>query len=168
MTTRTITLSAEHWQRINDALLDCCDEGPPGESCKSPGLLSAVAALDAALAQPEPQGASDEEIAADFRCWYNERYYHSYFGGIALVECIEWTRYALARYTRPAIEPVPVAERLPGPGDCDESGLTCNGCGWCWWFEQSSQMWVADYYSSHYAYWLPYYALPMPQQQEVE
>jgi hypothetical protein len=28
-----------------------------------------------------------------------------------------------ARYARPAIEPVPVAERLPGPEDCDSEGL---------------------------------------------
>jgi len=60
--TRTVTLSAEHLQRISDALLDYCDEGPPGEGWKSPGLSSAVAALDAALAQPEPQGPSDEDL----------------------------------------------------------------------------------------------------------
>ena len=54
MTTRTITLSAEHWQRISETLEDCHDEGPKGEGWQSAELSAAAAALDAALAQPEP------------------------------------------------------------------------------------------------------------------
>jgi hypothetical protein len=121
-------------------------------------VLELIDSIRTALAQPEPEGAglSDDTIEADFRSWYNDRYHHHYFGVIPLVECIEWTREALARYTlaqpepegvadeeierealknadsddeyrafksgaffvqehisRPAIEPVPVAERLP-------------------------------------------------------
>jgi hypothetical protein len=115
-----------------------------------------------ALAQPEPQEVTDEEIAADFRGWYNERYYCSYFGGIMLVECIEWTRYALARYTRPAIEPVPVSERLPGPEDCDAEGR-------CWLWERMDDRWVLmdrELAQQDWPWhWLPHYALPVPQQE---
>lgn len=56
MSTRTITLSAEHWQRIVDALDTCYDEGPPGEGWQSGELSSATAALNAALEQPVPVG----------------------------------------------------------------------------------------------------------------
>ena len=58
---------------------------------------------------------------------------------------------------RPAIEPVPVAERLPGPGDRD-------GKGWCWWFDGFN--WILDAcVVSHYTHWLPHHALPVPQQE---
>ncbi len=120
----------------------------------------------AALAQPEPQGATDEELdeeTATLIPWLLEE---------AVQAANSEAPYAAGQLTlaaqllgerRPAIEPIPVSERLPGPDDCDESGLTCNGGGWCWWFEQSSQMWVADFYSSHYTHWLPHHALPVPQ-----
>jgi hypothetical protein len=122
--------------------------------CSSPEA-SVIARARAALAQPEPQGPTDEEIRdlwnwaagqdqgpwptqqhcfaravlarwgrpaiepvpvaptnldAEFRSWYGDRYGRSYFGGIALVECVEWTQFVLARYARPAIEPVPGVE----------------------------------------------------------
>jgi hypothetical protein len=63
----------------------------------------------AALAQPEPQGPMDEEIrdlwswaaGQDQGPWPTQQH------------C--FARAVLARWGRPAIEPVPVAERLPGP-----------------------------------------------------
>jgi hypothetical protein len=86
MTTRTITLFAEHWQRINDALLDYCDEGPPGESWKSPGLSSAVAALDVALAQPEP--TQDLSQLSDGYHTFAELYEHRHALCLALMRAI--------------------------------------------------------------------------------
>jgi hypothetical protein len=60
----------------------------------------------AALAQPEPQGPTDEEL------WelYDE------MGGVPedSAWCLNYARAVLARWGRPAIEPVPVAERLLG------------------------------------------------------
>lgn len=56
MTNLTITLPTEHWQRINDALTDCCDNGPPGQGWKSQELSAAIAALDVALSESEPVG----------------------------------------------------------------------------------------------------------------
>jgi hypothetical protein len=87
-------------------LIDCVDR-----DCFDPVALMEcrehLSQTRTALAQSEPEvvGLSDDAIEADFRSWYNERYYRSYFGGIALVECIEWTRYALTRYATPQPEP---------------------------------------------------------------
>lgn len=65
----------------------------------------------------------------------------------------------LARWGRPAIEPVPVGERLPGPEDCD-------GCGNCWWFRQATRddfpfWWFGDGDNTS-THWLPHHALPVP------
>jgi hypothetical protein len=61
----------------------------------------------AALAQPEPQGPSDEGL------WelYDE------MGGDPedCAWCLNYARAVLTRWGRPAIKPVPVAERLPVP-----------------------------------------------------
>jgi hypothetical protein len=75
-------------------------------------VLELIDSIRAALAQPEPEGVglSDDAIEADFRSWYNDRYHHHYFGAIPLVECIEWTRYALTRYATPQPEPVGVTD----------------------------------------------------------
>jgi hypothetical protein len=125
----------------------------------------------AALAQPEPQGPTGRpaiepvpvaptNLDAEFRSWYGDRYGRSYFGGIALVECVEWTQFVLARFGRPAIEPVPVSERLPGPEDCDAEGC-------CWWWEpayEQPESWCLGLpeYCDSSTHWLPHWALPVP------
>ncbi len=68
MTTRTITLSAEHWQRISETLENCYDEGPPGEGWRSGELSAAAAALNAALEQPEP----DQPEPPSYDEWLDE------------------------------------------------------------------------------------------------
>jgi hypothetical protein len=119
------------------------------------------AVLRKLLSQPEPEvaGLGNDTIEADFRSWYNDRYHRSYFGGIALVECIEWTRYALTRYATPQPSPVPVAERLPEPEDCD-------GEGWCWMYEPDGVWWQvligAPHIMPSLTHWLPHNALPVP------
>jgi hypothetical protein len=67
----------------------------------------------------------------------------------------------LQRYGRLAIEPVPVSERLPGPGDCDAEGR-------CWWWivDQPGELphWIyctLEVLSwTNFTAWLPHYALP--------
>jgi hypothetical protein len=132
----------------------------------------------AALAQPEPQGPTDEEL---HQLWLELYLFHD---GPTSGDVAEIARAVLARWGRPAIEPVPVAERLPGPEDCDAEGR-------CWlltveddypqWRLHSIQgaqpggamIWVPVdndngamvdcFYTSH---WLPHHALPVPQQGE--
>jgi hypothetical protein len=54
MSTRTITLPADQWEAILEAVQDQWDEGPPGEGWQGSRLSAASAALSTALAQPEP------------------------------------------------------------------------------------------------------------------
>jgi hypothetical protein len=61
-----------------------------------------IAKADAALAQPEPQGPTDEELT--------EMWMEQYGIGSATMSVAEFKhaiRDALARWSRPAIEPVP-------------------------------------------------------------
>jgi hypothetical protein len=61
----------------------------------------------------------------------------------------------LARCDHPAIKPVPVAERLPGPEDCDAEGM-------CWWWCHHYESWMFHSSQDHYMHWLPHWALPVP------
>jgi hypothetical protein len=80
-------------------------------------------------------------------------------------DVLTFARAVLARWGTPAIEPVQVSERLPGPEDCD-------GEGRCWIhqphpFAPEAPEWKlarAKYASANYAAicWLPHWALPMP------
>ena len=63
--------------------------------------MEAMAASAALLAQPEPEGPSDEEIESEFRAWWNERYGSAYFGAVPLVSVIEWTQHVTARMPTP-------------------------------------------------------------------
>jgi hypothetical protein len=76
-------------------------------------------------------------------------------------------RYAVARWGRPIIEPVPVSERLPGPEDCDEEGRcwiwTTAGAMWRWQLVQLR--YVGNGSDGAYTHWLPHHALPLPLRQ---
>jgi hypothetical protein len=74
-------------------------------------------------------------------------------------------RAVLARWGRPAIEPVPVAERLPGPEDCDAKGR-CWLCGKVegdWRLINSANSGV-PHLKYCFSHWLPHWALPLPQE----
>jgi hypothetical protein len=83
----------------------------------------------------------------------------------------EWVQYALvpARWGRPANQPVPVAEQLPGPEDCDAEGRCWVGCP-----EYSDDddygpitynpSWELATFAQGDTHWLPHHALPIPQQ----
>jgi hypothetical protein len=133
------------------------------------------------LAQPEPQGPTDEKLLElmpetmrdEFS--YAARTCSDAMGGrvkpgifrVALnTAALEYAQAVLQRYGRPAIEPVPVAERLPGPEDCDAKGR-------CWMCGKVDRDWrlisidnpgvpQLKYAFSH---WLPHWALPVPQQE---
>jgi hypothetical protein len=90
----------------------------------------------------------------------------------ALNASLDRARAALARWGCPAIDPVPVAERLPGPEDCDAEGR-------CWWLKQAANpehdlltpTWHLQRHGPagstffKFTHWLPHHALPMPQQE---
>jgi len=125
--------------------------------CDAAELLAIAAELDgAALAQPEPQGATESDLSELFYRHVGEGSEVGFENAIA---------EALARWGRPAIEPIPVSERLPGPEDCDEEGR-------CWWFCPASLLpngmcayWClapADPPKSWHTHWRPYRALTLP------
>jgi hypothetical protein len=115
----------------------------------------ATEARAALEAQPEPQGPTDAELIT---MWATTRYIDQPEGGLA------YGRAVLTRWGRPAIEPVPVSERLPGPEDCDEEGL-------CWWWDpdcRQTEAWcrgLSEYASGSYSHWLPHWALPVPKRE---
>jgi hypothetical protein len=144
-----------------------------------------VANARAALAQPEPQGPSDEDLiqlAIDTRLYR----FQATAGDPIQYEMTEqqihaFARAVLARFGRPTIEPVAVAERLPGPEDCfsDQHGQRSYKC-WAQQYHQDNdgqplrtvlEAWdLVDYRllarcRRWYYAWLPHYALPVPQQQ---
>jgi hypothetical protein len=53
--------------------------------------------------------------------------------------------------------PIPVAERLPGPEDCDAEGQ-------CWWWDTAAESWIPALYAhwTDFTHWLPANALPVP------
>jgi len=84
------------------------------------------------------------------------------FGRIKLRELKE----LIAEYQQGSVsvEPVPVAERLPGPEDCDDQGR-------CWLGTPGSGVmdayWVyrkAEHRRSWDTHWAPYWAFPVPQE----
>jgi hypothetical protein len=95
-----------------------------------------------ALAQPEPQGRPTDEDLYDLADVFNG-------------DPVPAMRRALELWGRPTIGPVPVAERLPGPEDCDAEGR-------CWWWCHQHESWELDDSQAHYRHWLPHHALPVP------
>jgi hypothetical protein len=114
--------------------------------------------LKSALAQPEPEGPTVMQILA-----LSDEIEAEELGTIDLV------RRALARWGRPAIKPVLVRERPPGPKDCDSEGR-------CWWLDRPSKngpaAWILrrpdDGLLIPFLAWLPHYALPVPTSQEAK
>jgi hypothetical protein len=71
-----------------------------------------------------------------------------------LISAIE---YAIARWGRPTLQPVPVSERLPRPEDCLDEG-------WAWFFNRRIGWRQAGLpVSPGYTHWLPANALPTPE-----
>ena len=116
----------------------------------------------AALAAPEQGPTLDDvsELCDEFG-FYLEGSYDNLESAEALWEIIH---AVLQRWGRPAVEPVPVSERLPGPEDCDDQGR-------CWFGTPGSDVmdayWVyrkAEHRRQWDTHWAPHWALPVPQE----
>jgi len=121
----------------------------------------------AALARPKLQGPTDDEL---LRCLADVA------DECLLVDhpsdVVAAGRSLLARWGRPAIEPVPVAERLPGPEDCTVNPRDGQG-QWCWGWVQfydeipysgKWRMMRRNCLIDEASAWLPHHALPVPKQ----
>ena len=99
--------------------------------------------------QPEPEGPTDEELISPIMWMIDECVYDK--GEIAQI-----LRELITRWGRPAIEPVPVAERLPGPDELDDQGT-------CWMFHPVNLHYcLCRPDPSVHTHWLPHWALPLP------
>ena len=150
---------------VDDSPDDRCSRWLAGE-CPGPGARAALAV--------EPVGPSDAELldAADDAGMDRFDGERSYPDGTVIKEgCWEaWDHQVLAfastilaRWGRPgsAPRPIPVAERLPGVGDCDAEGR-------CWWWDGEwclIEPRFADFCCTH---WLPANALPTPAQEGAD
>lgn len=162
------------WREMCTELLNVIDSLPCETNYKGESRYiflideDVIFRVRAALAQPEPERPTDEDLLGVAASVIEP--YESY--GIAIgeyeaeTECaveaygselISFARAVLARFTRPAIEPVPIAERLPEPEDCDAEGK-------CWWSRHLNKdpSWDFNAREWFYTQWLPYHALPLP------
>lgn len=127
-----------------------------------------------ALAQPEPEvvGPSDEELLELWQGW--NLGWDPQKGTVLMPHPAEYARAVLARYGRPAITPIPVSERLPGPEDCDADGF-CWCSGSCSGYDTDPDerfLWSLSRIADENDYcdpvklscthWLPFHALPPP------
>jgi hypothetical protein len=122
--------------------------------------LSLVWAVNRVQAQPEPEGVTARELQwpPSVAQGCHEAAAEAEPGS-PMQQLLVAAGDLLENYARPATEPVPVAERLPGAEDCD-------GCGNCWWFRPATRddfpfWWFGggDNVSTH---WLPHHDLPLP------
>ena len=168
------------WRALSSRLLAALKTwspagGGPLEGAEEQHEAALIAEADAALAQPEPEGPTP----IDYRRWHEA---HSEDCNTwseqpappltlrATVEALAWANHCLTRYARPTIQPVPVAERLPGPSDCIRRGDD----DWCWGQErslltgQAAARWRLMRVSSladEAMAWAPHWALPVSQQE---
>jgi hypothetical protein len=151
------------------------DQAEPGDYADwRQAWNAAIERACAALAEPEPEWPTDEELlAAQDQAVASFPPIHPEAEPLSAVEYareleIRKARAVLARWGHPAL-PIPVSERLPGPEDCDAEGR-------CWWLKQRENpdydllmpTWhfqrqgPAGTRFFRYTHWLPAHALPVP------
>ena len=154
---------------------------PQSENCPgcegTPAANNSPCTVCGQLAQPGPQGPTKTQIMdlAD-DCGFDSQEISGFDGGNAFrdhgwectdAQLLAFAAQLLARFGRPTIKPVPVAERLPGPEDCIRRGDD----DWCWGQErslltgQAAARWRLMRVSAlteEAVTWLPHWALPVP------
>ena len=97
-----------------------------GDPLLGSGAIELLSRARTALAQPELEGPTDEELdKVIFQAVWDHMDDADDLSNDEMDRLK--ARAVLARWSRPAVEPVPVAERLPGPEDCDAKGRC-----WLW------------------------------------
>ena len=127
-----------------------------------PGDDPLVQRARAALAQPEPQEPTDDEL---YDLWDQEGTEADF------QECRRFARAVLARWGSRTPAPIPLSERQPTESDCDAEGR-------CWWGRRSEELCNPDWFLATRAEveefceyappveWLPHWALPVPAESE--
>jgi hypothetical protein len=116
--------------------------------------------------QPEPAAPTDEELLKlfgqfDVEGMNGETHgmpLDTFWDEYQPREALAFARAVLARWGTPAVEPVPVSERLPGP----ENKTTDDEC---WFWDPISGCWFllpGPPLNDYYTHWLPHHSLPIP------
>jgi hypothetical protein len=120
--------------RTRTALAQPEPEGPP---MSVPGDAEGLAEVFwGRYEQPEPQGPTERiaSIATAVREWaFGWEPTARLIGNVCAEDVADLCGAILTRWGRPTIEPVPVAKRLPGPGDCLGRPWEETDAGFCWW-----------------------------------
>jgi hypothetical protein len=120
--------------RTRTALAQPEPEGPP---MPVPGDAEGLAEVFwGRYEQPEPQGPTERiaSIATAVREWaFGWEPTARLIGNVCAEDVADLCGAILTRWGRPTIEPVPVAKRLPGPGDCLGRPWEETDAGFCWW-----------------------------------
>jgi hypothetical protein len=163
-------------------LVAAWDKDYPWDHIDDPDRMGSL--LDRAralLAAPEVVGVASDEALARF----TEYFCRNYPGPDTIIHKPEWhapkifnaAAYAIAHYgAHPA--PVPVGERLPGVDDClvQNTGPDGEPEWWCWFYRpglEGTAEWrwnttprLSEWYGwQGVTYWLPHWALPLPEAQ---
>jgi hypothetical protein len=173
-------LCAELVQDIEEWIV-AVDHCPPSSS-------ALITRARAALAQPEPVAPTDEEImelmpqqmrddlanAARALAGFDRANVKA-AGAMRIIlnrQAVNHARAALARWGNSqgildsSPQPVPVAERLPGPEDCSSRGYFWAYAGDDWEETDIDGMNWQHLHHHGYTHWLPHHALPLPTSQE--
>jgi hypothetical protein len=175
-----------HWRNLGDGkpvqVRECPMCGIAPASVDDCGRFGDPVCPYFGVGEPEPEGVTDEQWdAIKERLWdkyetvghQGERFMYQGDFDTAL----DVARKDLTRYARPAIKPVPVAERLPGPDDCAPWPGEPDATHWAWagkcvdggweWVQISMQGLGSDSLriiaGGGWTHWLPHHALPVPQ-----
>jgi hypothetical protein len=132
--------------------------GHPGPAAVSRARALLAEAQPVSTPEPVREGPTYRDVLA-LRDQLDDK-------GLGTVDLVAFARAVLARWGRPAPEPVSVAERLPTAADCDADGR-------CWWFTPPAcgphkirPCWTLDSgFMEGDTHWLPHWALPVPQEQ---
>ena len=136
------------------------------------GVVDFARAVLARWGNPAPQPPAEGEVA-ELVAWLREQAEHElgstfdadYFSEDPAARNLNRAADLLQRLSPP--QPVPVSERLPGPGDCDAEGR-------CWWWYPSVPDKTYGYWAheddaiperaidEQPTHWLPAHALPLP------
>ena len=125
-------------------------------------LNRARAALEA---QPEPQGPTDEELKnLANKAWISVDVLKEYDLIENAFDCCGFARAVLTRWGRPAIQPVPVAER---PWEREKGWRDLDGE--CWWCPpKGTPYWrMVNPAMACEGWLLPAHALPIPTSQKI-
>jgi hypothetical protein len=165
-------LCAELVDELNQYLDGYLEADLPDENTDETVLLLRRART--ALNQPEPVGPTDEELeelAQPFTLIGDDGMTGSIYDEAG------YARAVLSRWGRPAIEPIPVSERLPGPEDCAPWPDEPDATPWAWAAKEVAGGWEWAQISMSgigtetfkriiagggWTHWLPHWALPIP------